>query len=1094
MPSQVPTPSTNVLPQISNLIVAYSGSLLQNKWLSFVYLNGTSRPCSSSVLSINATNYSSGVLQAAAGTTDVTLFEDSMFMIAAPGAEFSVCYSELGADVSEGWYDSYIHIHVSKIASVISKSVTHKIEGQIAFGSLLPMAYTGQLDNGKWFALVNDDKSSHIVCSGDNANSYNERHSGVISANLTSRVAAVNTSGLSAGITFAVCYAETNGTRIDPTWHDSGIRVTTSEITEISYGSPARIASSSSSGINNLLPRAADVLVTYAGSLAGERSVSLVAEIQEGTNPCVNGTIAAHVADSMHSGQFQGDSNKVVTLNIEGLSTSYLYALCYTNDAIASTTSPWRDSYIRYNLQKLRNVNISGAVISTSGTLSMNEKTPIEFDGTLLNGKWLSVVDATLQGSQPCLDVTSTYDQQHSGIFEAALLGQTPAVFSTTLLNTPQLYAVCYAQVDGTPSDVWIDSGIRLRFVKWTNTELIRVVSGSITPLTFKINTGTLEGDIIAVLPASTSCASAPAAPWNSNGVSVKRIVTAGETSTAGEILLHTNTDEMFLQEGNYIICLCNRNGLTDDVCGNANNVFISLNHSASSHLKILNAPRLGSISMPGDVRTVSTSSTSFHITGSSNPDFSIQNGDQIFFAQSCDNLITVNYVNQTAALGLTNFSSVNGAAKVTLPSATPLEDAQGVARNLKACFATQEASVSATGFVSLTDSLVIIPAPRLGLVNSPGTIRAVAPSTADFLITPFADGDLIFFREDSCTTPPEYGSSSSTVVLSLNQTSEADTGTFSLPSSPLLSTLDGNILQVLKACFAAGGTDATESRNWIELHDTLELLPEPTGNLITEWRQGQVREMTFDLPDGSGRENDIIVLQPGSCDGVQLTTMETSTGVLSAPIILSSGAVAKEYPLAAGRVNTLDEGTYKICYATASSGGDSQADYTTLSTDFVLLEAIDPGSPTLSVPQSILLGIDLVVEWSASNEMNVRAASPGGWVGLYKTGECLEGNEWQHRCFLAYRELSEGTYNGVARFLHNDYQAAGEYEVRYFRGDTQHGQGRECKGLGGLTSGVYLQCKLIAAATSTTITISPSLESRADILQVPGLEHVVLA
>ena len=81
-----------------------------------------------------------------------------------------------------------------------------------------------------------------------------------------------------------------------------------------------------------------------------------------------------------------------------------------------------------------------------------------------------------------------------------------------------------------------------------------------------------------------------------------------------------------------------------------------------------------------------------------------------------------------------------------------------------------------------------------------------------------------------------------------------------------------------------------------------------------------------------------------------------------------------------------------------------------------------------------------------------------------------------------------------MLRFKQEEYLTAGEFEVRYFRGDTRNRQGLECKGLMGTTSGVYLKCKLVAATISNPVHIMAGMETREDFIPgVPGLEHVVL-
>lgn len=506
---------------------------------------------------------------------------------------------------------------------------------------------------------------------------------------------------------------------------------------------------------------------------------------------------------------------------------------------------------------------------------------------------------------------------------------------------------------------------------------------------------------------------------------------------------------------------------------------------SVPHHVKVIQPPRLGDLSNPSDIRTVAQHATTFYIRGSQNTGFGLEDGDTVFFALTCEQF-TINSPNQTSPMSLSNISS--STTVVVLP--TQLETTvEGMTRTLRACFATGQANTSINDYITLSDSLLIIPNPRLG---QGGTIRAVDSSIADFVISSFDSGDRIFFHNESCGTPPASGTSSTTVVL--NSTVTSTSSKVSLPDTPRLRASSAFTQRTLKACFAGAGSDSTKNENWIELVDVLEVFPDPSSGLTTLWTQGNVRELSFSQPtNNAAQQSDIIVLQQGSCDGVHLVTMQSASETTSAPIVLSSGAIANEFPLASGKVNELGVGIFKVCFATGSSGGDSQSDFSTLAAELEIQESLDATAPVFSLPQSILLGVDLVATWAASSELEVRVASEGSWIGLYKVGQCNEDNEWKHRCYVAFRDLAPGSSGGDIRFSFADYQTAGKFELRYFRGDSRNGQGQECKGLTGTTAGVYLQCKLVAAATSDPVHIMPSIETQHDFASVAGLEHVVL-
>ena len=59
-------------------------------------------------------------------------------------------------------------------------------------------------------------------------------------------------------------------------------------------------------------------------------------------------------------------------------------------------------------------------------------------------------------------------------------------------------------------------------------------------------------------------------------------------------------------------------------------------------------------------------------------------------------------------------------------------------------------------------------------------------------------------------------------------------------------------------------------------------------------------------------------------------------------------------------------------------------------------------------------------------------------------------------------------------RFTARDYnREGGEYDIRYFAGDTRHGQGVVCRGLRQIKE-TYLQCMLEVAATSRAVYVDP--------------------
>jgi len=50
--------------------------------------------------------------------------------------------------------------------------------------------------------------------------------------------------------------------------------------------------------------------------------------------------------------------------------------------------------------------------------------------------------------------------------------------------------------------------------------------------------------------------------------------------------------------------------------------------------------------------------------------------------------------------------------------------------------------------------------------------------------------------------------------------------------------------------------------------------------------------------------------------------------------------------------------------------------------------------------------------------------------------------------------------------------EQAGDYEARFFRGDTRHGQGYVCRRLPGTGASTYMHCVLEAAAVSEVVSV----------------------
>jgi len=343
-------------------------------------------------------------------------------------------------------------------------------------------------------------------------------------------------------------------------------------------------------------------------------------------------------------------------------------------------------------------------------------------------------------------------------------------------------------------------------------------------------------------------------------------------------------------------------------------------------------------------------------------------------------------------------------------------------------------------------------------------------------------------------------------------------TGQIVLPTSPQLIVppydVDGALPSAwyLATCFIPAGAIQTLPYNVQPLEDMLTIFKEPTDSLTTSWFQYNVQELKFTQPQqgtyntpsfATGQEGDIVVVQLNNCTGVHLVhasgymfsqnyssrfyLRETGGETLGD----EKGGSASVLALAEGKVNELQPGIYKICYATKGSLGDSQTDFKELEKQLEILPPPDT-QPRLTVPRTVILGQDIVIHWEANIGLQTRVAPPNTWVGLYAAGDCSEENEWRHQCYKAFQFLDTQVESGTVRFSLADYKIAGEYDVRYFAGDTRNGQGEICKGLVGVEHETYVQCVLNPSVTSSTIHIhGPDLRDLEDLESQPGMEVV---
>jgi hypothetical protein len=570
--------------------------------------------------------------------------------------------------------------------------------------------------------------------------------------------------------TFAVCYAEGDGSDSDATWRDTYVRITLSKIENVQ-------ASDMVVTTRGMLANVPSLRVTWTGSLGWKKWINLVEVTANSGVPC-NKAFAESYEQCAEGCEFDASG---------------------------------------------------GAFISSSSAASAEEcKTICTDDGTCKAYTWVGgSTTCNLFGPTAYTAGGMVHDQpnSYSGVKNAAFpqtgwlqagAASEMVDFDTSSLTADALYTVCYGDEAGTPatgapsgSAEWTDSGLRLRFVKWDNPQKSRVASGAATLMRFSINHQDSHGnffdtanDYFAVLRGASDCTGAPAAPLLSDGTNAKRLAThhgdgtygfampsgtgAAERATAwrqchpmlyGPTRIDYDNYETCdepgayqdenLQEGTYVVCFCDSNN-GNSGCDHANE-WIKLSSSATDPdmLKIVQTPRLGraydsfsSSSHVGSVRGISGGSHTYNIKSSDTSGLQVDNLDQIFFKSTfCDTIPTMNTPTETAPINVTGYdadsnSGTYKAARVITPTDTPLTSLGADPRPLVSCYATQESlqgTAEARDYVELQDGLEIINPPRLGTNvygEDNGVIRSLSGNSPIFEGVSLRDGDRLFFKE----------------------------------------------------------------------------------------------------------------------------------------------------------------------------------------------------------------------------------------------------------------------------------------------------------------------------------------------------------
>ena len=158
----------------------------------------------------------------------------------------------------------------------------------------------------------------------------------------------------------------------------------------------------------------------------------------------------------------QQASGKTLLLDTSSLELTAAFAVCYAEVDGKATDVTWADAQIRVKLSKVARIDVvGGGELTTTGPLGNIAGYRFIYHGSTLGAsKWFSMVDASMNGNIPCpTQGFVAADSQHTGVATATNYSFT---LDTTLFTAAVDYAICYAEVDGSATDTWHDSGIRV--------------------------------------------------------------------------------------------------------------------------------------------------------------------------------------------------------------------------------------------------------------------------------------------------------------------------------------------------------------------------------------------------------------------------------------------------------------------------------------------------------------------------------------------------------------------------------------------------------------------------------------------------------
>jgi hypothetical protein len=1167
------------LPRATNVTITYhgpaTGALANYKWVSLVeHTLGkqTNNPCrdpdqaaaaAASAGSQDARLHS-GPLRAGLNNNQIRI-PQTLGVNTGAGANpgllldytktFAVCYAEGAGDATDdSWRDSYIRVTLSKIKELHASDMVVTTKGAFTNVPSLKVSWVGSLATNQWITIVEVNRNSNMPCdkafagagalrrpyvANQDSTSVNGERSANLQSGSGSKMVDMDTTKLINSNLYAVCYAEgtgaSKGSATDSTWMDSGLRL--------------RFVQWKNWENNRFVTGAASKLtfsINYGGFSQGVDQIVLL----KGATDCQAAPAAPWLSDGTQVRRHIMSSGEVSLPSGTGVTrvTATDWYTCHSQHGLHLAPESWnscnQSSWPHGSSSTGQNVQHDNPV-SASASAVPDHNLPM-YDclaaaqsvlpqGTT-QGRTNLIVGSFPNAPPGCsvnsgVDWAAYYNTYKSGYQRDAsfrLVCRQEATGSCNArgqyrdLNLQEgPYAICFCdgehgngacdqanefiKVTGTGIDqntgnptgtvplepaVKIISAPRLGRMNLAASHLVNIRAVEQTEHWYNIKGSTAHGysvqDGDKIFFRANDCTAIP-----SGGVTEAAPITLRDFDT---LSASTTFFSARFKLPNNLQADANGKTRTLVACFATKESVTALSQlSKTAHardyyqlqdgLEVIASPRIGPLGSPGHARAVTGGIPTFTLN-------TLKLGDFIYFKKKKAGAVT----DCSYATHLPNGLIVSPIPSANGPSYTTLLSGQNFA-------------MDGSGKLQL-------PAGLKGTMLGWG---AMAPTVLSVCFVP-AGAIVNLFSGNNCPVDTPY--------VAVGGGTNANGGTCTLFNSNKNASL----------------------ANVVKLQDDLTMFAEPTDALVNSWFHGHVFELKFTQPQfgvygtptfATGTVGDIIVVQKGSCTGVEAISPSTYTigSTHSAKMVLEEyggeiqgdekGGAAQVVAIAKGKVNELPIGIYKICYATAQSEGDDQSDFKELAKTLEILPATAT-RPSMSTPRSVLRGTDIVVSWESTVNLQTKLQSQNSWIGLYVKGTCNGGNhkhglEWgneqnqayrtqientqadpntirrladgayvetdQHECYLASQFIESGVQSGVVRFSQADYKTAGEFEVRFFQGDSRNVQGRICRGMPGIAHETYVDCVLEPAIVSDKIEVFVDSKNLDHLENIPGIE-----